>query len=119
MGAKEHIEILAKSSSSATPYVVRCYLEENKISAFCSCRAGDNRMLCKHVRRVMAGDESILYDRRQKNELEKIRNHLKDTQIPLLLSEMEEADEVLEKAKRKRDKAKRVLEAMVLDKFKQ
>jgi len=119
MSAKDIIEILAKSSSSDTPYTVRCYLEENKISVFCSCRAGDNRMLCKHVRKIIAGDDSILYDRNQKNELEAIRNHLSETAIPLFLSELEKSESLLEEAKRNVEKAKKNLENAILNKSKQ
>jgi hypothetical protein len=119
MGIKKHIELLAKSSSSDTPYVVRCYLEENKMSVFCSCRAGENRMLCKHVRQIIAGDDSILYGRNQKNELEKISNHLQKTQIPLLLLEMNKSEDLLEEAKRNAEKAKKNLENAILNKLKQ
>jgi hypothetical protein len=119
MGAKELIEILAKSSSSSTPYAVRCYLEENKISVFCSCRAGDNRILCKHVRQIIAGDDSILYDRNQKNELEKISKHLQKTQIPLFLLEIKKSEDLLEEAKRNVEKSKKNLENVILNKLKQ
>jgi len=119
MGAKKYIEILAKSSSSNTPYTARCYLEENKISIFCSCPAGDNRMLCKHVRKIVAGDASILYDRNQKSELEKISNHLQETQIPLLLLEINKSEDLLEEAKRNVKKAKKNLENVILNKSKQ
>ncbi len=119
MGAKKHIEILAKSSSSDTPYTARCYLEENKISIFCSCPAGDNRKLCKHVRQIISGDDSILYDRNQKNELEVIRNHLPETAIPLLLSELEKSESLLEETKRNVKKAKKKLENVILNKLKQ
>lgn len=118
MVAKKYIEILAKSSSSDTPYAVRCYLEENKISVFCSCRAGDNRMLCKHVRKIIAGDDSILYDRNHKNELEKISDHLQKTNIPLLLSEMNKSEDLLEEAKTNVKKAKKNLENAILNKLK-
>jgi uncharacterized Zn finger protein len=113
MGMKK-VEILAKSSSSDTPYTVEWHLEENKISAFCSCPAGDNRMLCKHVRKIIAGDNSILYDKNQKKEMEAIRHHLKDTEIPLLLSELEKNESVLEEAKRNVEGAKRNLSKVIL-----
>jgi len=116
MSTQKYIEILAKSSSSDTPYTARCYLEENKISIFCSCPAGDNRMLCKHVRKIIAGDASILYDRNQKNELEKISNHLQETQIPFLLLEINKSEDILEEAKRSLKKAKKNLEDLILDK---
>ena len=118
MGMKK-LEILAKSSSSETPYTVECYLEENKISVFCSCPAGDNRKLCKHVKRIIAGDGSILYDENQKNELEAIRNHLSKTAIPLLLSELEKSESLLEEAKRDVEKAKKNLGNAILNKLEQ
>jgi uncharacterized Zn finger protein len=108
------LEILAKSSSSETPYTVECYLEENKISVFCSCPAGDNRKLCKHVMHILAGDDSILYDRNQKSVLEAIRNHLAGTTIPSLLSELEKSEQLLEEAKRNVEKAKKNLKAVIL-----
>jgi hypothetical protein len=119
MGVKKHIELLAKSSSSDTPYTVKCYLEENKMSFFCSCRAGDNRMLCKHVRKIMAGDDSILYDKNQKKELEAIRNHLTKTEIPLLLSELDRYDSILEEAKKNTDKLKKKLKVLLLSHIEQ
>ena len=57
-------------------------------------------MLCKHVRQIIAGDDSILYNRNQKNEFEKISNHLQKTQIPLLLLEIKKSEDLLEEAKR-------------------
>lgn len=118
MGIKK-IEILAKSSSSDIPYTVEWYLEKNKISVFCSCPAGDNRLLCKHVRKIISGDDSILYDRNQKKEMEAIRNHLKETEIPLLLSELERHEFLLEEAKRNVEKAKKSLGNAILNKLEQ
>ena len=113
MGMKK-VEILAKSSSSETPYTVECYLGENKISVHCSCPAGDNRLLCKHVRKIVSGDESILYDRNQKREIEEIRNHLSGTEILLLLSELDKHESLLEEAKRNIEKAKKNLSKSIL-----
>jgi hypothetical protein len=113
MGVEKNIEILAKSSSSDTPYTVKCYFEENKISIFCSCPAGDNRKLCKHVKQVLGGDASILYDKNQKNDLEEIGNRLQKTQIPLLLFEINKFENILEEAKRNMEKAKKSLGDMI------
>jgi len=116
MGAIKPIEILAKSNSSDTPYVVTCHLEKNKISVFCSCPGGQYKMLCKHVRKIIAGDDSILYDRNQKKELEKIRNHFQKTQVPLLLLEIKKYEDLLEEAKRNLKKAKKNFENVILNK---
>ena len=119
MVIKKPVRLLAKSSSSDTPYTVRCYFEENKISVFCSCPAGDSRMLCKHIRKIMAGDDSILYDINQKNELEVIKNYLTETEIPLLLSELDRYDSILEEAKKNADKLKKKLKVLLLNQIEQ
>ncbi|MCK5173095.1 MAG: SWIM zinc finger family protein [Planctomycetes bacterium] len=115
MSANNHIEILAKSSSG-NPYTVRFYLEEDGISAFCSCPAGDHRKLCKHVIRLINGDDSILYDGNQKQILLDISTHLQGTAIPVLLSELNESEILLENARKNARKAKKTLEKVVLGK---
>ncbi len=76
-------------------------------------------MLCKHVRQIIAGDNSILYNRNQKNELEKISNHLQKTQIPLLVLEIKKSEDLLEEAKRNVKKAKKNLENAILNRLEQ
>ncbi|HIJ71637.1 MAG TPA: hypothetical protein HPP87_09785 [Planctomycetes bacterium] len=109
------IEILAKSSSGGS-YTVRFYLEENKISAFYSCPAGDNRKLCKHVMRIITGDDSILYDSHQQKVFAKIISHLKGTNIPSLLSELNKSEILLENAQKNAKKAKKAIEKAILKK---
>jgi uncharacterized Zn finger protein len=118
MGIKK-LEILAKSSSSETPYTVECYLDENKISVFCSCPAGDNRLLCKHVKKIVAGDESILYDKNQKSELQMIVDNLKGTEISVLVSELDRQESIMEEAKRNAEKLKKKLKPLVLNELRQ
>jgi hypothetical protein len=72
-------------------------------------------MLCKHVRKIIAGDDSILYDKSQKDELEKISNYLQKTQIPLLLSEIVKNEDLLERAKANMERAKKALANMILN----
>ncbi len=111
--AEKHVTLLA-NSSSGDYYDVDFYLEENKLTAFCRCKAGENRILCKHVKKIIDGDKSILYDSDQNEELEAIRNHLAETPIPLLLSEIEKAEAMLEEAKKDIKKAKKNLEIVLL-----
>jgi hypothetical protein len=115
MNAENCVEILAKSSSGGS-YTVRFYLEENVISAFCSCPAGDNRKLCKHVMRIITGDDSILFDCNHKNIFLKIGSHLERTSIPILLSELNESENLLENAQKNAKKAMKALEKVVLKK---
>lgn len=110
-----YIEILAKSSSG-DPYTVRFYLEENEISAFCSCPAGENRKLCKHVKRIIVGDDSILFDNNQRKVLLEIGSHLERTSIPSLLSKLNESEIMLENVQKNIKKAKKALEKAILKK---
>lgn len=73
----------------------------------------------RHVRQIIVGDDSILYDRNQKNELEKISNHLQKTQIPSLLLEINKSEDLLEEAKRNVEKAKKNLGNAILNKLEQ
>lgn len=113
---KKHITLLAKSSSGGF-YNVDVYCEENHILAYCSCQAGENGILCKHVKQIIDGNESILYDSNQKKELETIKNHLPNTAIPLLLSEIKKSEDILEDAKRNVKRAKSNLEKVLLGKI--
>lgn len=113
---KKHIILLAKSSSGGF-YDVNVYFEENNILAYCSCQAGENGMLCKHVKGIITGDESILYDTEQKKELDQISNHLPETAISLLLSEIKKSEDILEDAKRNVKRAKKNLEQVLLGKI--
>ena len=115
MSTEHYLEILSKSSSGK-PYTVRFYIEENGISAFCSCPAGGHRKLCKHVIRMMNGDDSILYDSSQKTILDEVCSHLQRTAIPSLLSELSESEILLNKAQKSVRKMKKALEKAVLKK---
>jgi len=115
MDTGNYVEIFAKSSSG-DPYTVRFYLDENKISAFCSCPAGVYRILCKHVIRIISGDDSILYDMNQKKLMEQIGSHLQKTIIPSLLSELNESELLMKKVRQKAKKAKKNLEKAILQK---
>jgi hypothetical protein len=113
MDTENYVEILVRSSSG-DPYTVRFYLDENKISAFCSCPAGVYRMLCKHIMCLVSGDDSILYDTTQKTLMEQVGSYLQKTTIPLLLSKLNQAELLLEKAQQKAKKAKKNLEKAIL-----
>ena len=115
MDMENYTEILSKSSSG-NPYTVRFYLREDSISAFCSCPAGDNRKLCKHVIRIMNGDDSILFDPTQKHLLARIVSHLENTDIPFLVSQLIKSQILLENAEKNVKKTRKTLEKVILQK---
>ena len=115
MGTENYIEVFVKSSSG-DPYTVKFYLDENEISAFCSCSAGVYRMLCKHIMHLISDEDSILYDKSQKKLMKQIGTHLQKTTIPSLLSELNKSEALLRKAQQRAKKAKINLEKIILHK---
>ena len=115
MEAKRSIEILAKSSSG-DPYTVMFYIGEGSISASCSCPAGEYRKLCKHVLRMLDGDNSILFDIRQETSLGEVSLYLRKTELPVFLANLNESELLLREAQNNVRKAKKALEKVVLRK---
>jgi len=113
MTTEDCVKVLA-ISSSGDPYTAIFYLEDNEIAAFCSCPAGENRRLCRHVIRIMNGDDSILYDSSQKEGLMTVAHHLQKTTVPFLLSELNESETRLQEAEKNAKRAKKALEKAVL-----
>ena len=111
----ESVKILSKSSSG-DPYTVTFYIEENTISAFCSCPAGEHRKLCKHVLQLIDGNESMLYDSNQKPILDRVCSHLQNTSIPPLLSGLCDKEALLKEIQRDVKKAKKSIEKIILQK---
>lgn len=111
----ESVKILSKSSSG-NPYTVTFFLEENTISAFCSCPAGEHRKLCKHVLQMLDSNDSILYDSSQKPILARISSHLQSTSIPPLLSGLCDKETLLKKMQDEVKKAKKSIEKILLHK---
>ena len=66
--------------------------------------------------RIITGDASILYDSSQQEIFTKIFSHLKGTNIPFLLSELNKSEILLENAQKNAKKAKKALEKVILKK---
>ncbi|MBN2183307.1 MAG: hypothetical protein JW715_15460 [Sedimentisphaerales bacterium] len=115
MESGNNIEILVKSSSG-DPYTVSFYIDKNDISAFCSCPAGVYRVLCKHIICLINNDDSILYDRNQKELIRQVCAHLQKTNIPSLLTKWKESEELLKRVQRNAKKSKKNLEKAILQK---
>jgi len=115
MDNDNYVEVLAKSSSG-DPYTVRFHLDENDLSAFCSCPAGIYLRLCKHIIQIISDDDSILYDSSQKKLMKQINTHLQKTNIPSLLSELNKSEALLISAQQRAKKAKINLEKAILRK---
>jgi hypothetical protein len=62
----------------------------------------------------MSGDESALYSSDGRRAFTKVISHLRETPVPALLSELEEAEVLLATAQNRRKEARNALEKAVL-----
>lgn len=101
--------LLAKSSGGE-PYEVKLHLDQENVFVKCSCRAGIFGKICKHKTAILSGDESILFDPSQSDDLAQIQERIKDTELPALSAKLEAARADVEKAKRRAVRARTQLE---------
>ena len=113
--SEPRIDVLVKSSSRAEPYTISFYLIGKKIKAFCSCPAGDNRLLCKHVIKSISGEREILFDDSQLPLLHKISDHFGKSDYFALMSEWNELKSKLESIKRAEKLKKKELSMALLN----
>ena len=95
------ITILAKSSSGGEPYSVYFTLKEGRLSIFCKCPAGIHGQLCKHKRKLLSNDASILFDPNQVDQLSQAVEWVEKSEYPQLLDELQESEKESEIAKKK------------------
>lgn len=88
----EKIIILAKSSSRPEPYSVEFSFKDGKLSVFCNCPAGRNRMLCKHKWQMIKGNDNILYDDDSDEKLNKIVDWVQKSEYLDLIIEMSKVE---------------------------
>lgn len=99
------ISIKAKSSSDE-PYTVDFFIEDNKLSVFCNCRAGIFRQLCKHKIELIAGDQSRLFDESEAEQLKELEAVL--SMVPELKKTVEKIAESQKIISREQAKLKKI-----------
>jgi hypothetical protein len=98
-----HIHLLANSSSS-DPYSVAFEVTPQGITAVCTCQAGMNRQLCKHLRAFISGDARMLFDPSQAPALQEVTRWCQAAGIPALFDEMDRELEKIAVAKKELDR---------------
>ena len=107
------ITILIKSSSQSEPRSVQVTQDESGLSFLCDCPAGVRGRICKHKRALVSADDSLLYDKNQKENFDKITEWVNVSGYPDLMKELKEAENALESAKEKaRDIKERITRVM-------
>ena len=82
------IKLLAKSSSGDS-YGVWFTWADDQLSVFCNCKAGEYGKFCKHKWQLMSGDESMLYDINEKEQLIQVVKWVAQTDFEHLYDKVE------------------------------
>ena len=101
--------ILTAKSSSGGTYQVTFALEGQKLSAHCTCKAGIMGALCKHRIALLAGDATMLANKDQVADMQKVAEWAKQAGIPEACKNIVEADREVSRAQEKVKRLKRVL----------
>ena len=107
----KEIQFLVQGSAPQ-PYTVRFVKEEDRLSAYCTCPAGENGQCCKHRLSLLAGDgEAVVSE--NSYQLEVVTSWLRGTDLEKLLVELTEAEKSYDTAKQRLARAKQhVTQAM-------
>jgi hypothetical protein len=90
------IVVMARSSSQPEPYSVTFSTDDKLLAIRCACPAGELSQLCKHKLALLQGDESILFDSSQRDQLTTALGWVRSTSIPSLLDELKQAEKTSE-----------------------
>ncbi|MCX6227119.1 MAG: hypothetical protein NTV01_20610 [Bacteroidia bacterium] len=102
--------IIKVISSSGEPYDVHFEFSDNKFTAFCNCQAGIFGKLCKHKTSLLAGDQSLLFDKTDEEKLELLREVVKKSKYAEIISSYKIIKQEIEEAQKKEKKAREQIE---------
>ena len=107
------IVLTVRSSDGKGAYPVRFQLGEGDVVAVCGCRAGAFGRICKHLIGLLRGEADLLLDSAQLSSLEELQVFVRTTRIGILLDELAAAENALNVARGRVEKAKKALEHLV------
>lgn len=102
---------LAKSSTGGY-YAIEVEIKNDQISMVCSCGAGRQKQLCKHVLCFFAGDSSILFDAAQTEAFETFYIDLTKSNLTELFKSYEAELISIDNQKKELDKQKLQIKGM-------
>ena len=85
--------------SSPEPYTVQFKKSGDKLSAYCSCPAGENGQICKHRMRILEGNTEGLVSSNAE-EVKVAESWLKGSNIETALADIRSAEVRFEAAKK-------------------
>lgn len=107
------LELLAKSSSGESQYLVQFLLEDGRLSVFCNCSAGEFGKLCRHKLSFLAGEGGMLALGDQSAALAEIQGWVDQSDFRALLRELAMAEARLEAAHADVSAAKKSIERLM------
>jgi hypothetical protein len=96
--------------SAAQPYHTTFIKDGEKITATCTCPAGQFGRLCKHRTGLLAGDASAVVSDNA-DQVNTVTEWIIGTETASNIAKLREAEKVMSKAKRELTKAKKALVA--------
>jgi len=108
----DRIEFLVRGSADL-PYRVTFERDGDRITAFCNCAAGENGMYCKHRISILGGVDNGIASANAE-QVSVVASWLPGSMLAARLTELAEAEENLELAKRTVAKAKKTLAAAMM-----
>ena len=94
--------------SEPDPYEVTFTKQGENLTALCTCKAGENRLPCKHIFRILDGDpKNVVSDNVEK--VAEMPSWLERTDVESVMQEVKEAEAIVEDAKKELKKRKKNL----------
>ncbi len=110
----ETIKFLVQGSSPE-PYEVVFNNDEGKLTAYCSCPAGEHGTHCKHRVRILGGSsKDIVSD--NKKDIETVLSWLPGTLLESAIKEFITTEKIYEKANKDFTNAKKILTTLFYNK---
>jgi hypothetical protein len=102
--------ILYAKSSDGGFYELFFSFEQTAVSAKCNCRAGIFGKLCKHKLTLLSGDDSLLHDKSNIEDFNKLNELIQQTNLPQLTSQLLTIRSIIETEQREEKKIKSLIE---------
>lgn len=105
--------VIKAKSSSGEPYDVTFTGQNNLLTVFCTCPAGEWGKMCKHKRAFLKGDTSFLYNSTEASDLELVVDLVKKTDWPVLEKEHDQIKTEIEILERKEKSSRAKIERLL------
>lgn len=102
--------IFLVQGSASDPYIVEFQKKGTELLAFCNCQAGSNGKYCRHRSDILLGkNDSIVSDNQLMIPM--VQEWLKGSTLELIQTQLQEAEALVEKAKKAEKKIRAKLSA--------